>query len=133
MALLSDIDWLIILVVGAFLLFGRGNTQAIRTLGKWYSRANHLKQELVGEFARAAELPLPAGTSPGSFRAALLGLGAPPSAGRGIPAAVRTPPQGPAGPAPFAPAAPGAVGFGYVMTSWSTSLSSVQPREGEGK
>lgn len=124
MALLSDIDWLIILAVGAFLLFGRGNAQALRTLGRWYGRAARLKQELLGEFAKAADLPLPNGGASGSIRSALLGLGADPPATRGVPIAVRTPP-GPFVPAaPEPPALPWAVGS-YV-TSWSSSGASVQ-------
>ena len=84
MALFSDLDWIIVLGVGAFLLFGRGSGAAVRQLGRWYARAVRLKQELVSEVARAADLPAPAGGAAGSLRAALLGLevGAPPSQGR---------------------------------------------------
>jgi hypothetical protein len=125
MALFSDIDWIIIAAVGGFLLFGRGNTQALRTLGRWYGRATRLKQELMGEFARAADLPFPTGGSAGSIRSALLGLGsdAPPT--RGVPIAVTTPPGPPAGPEPWNPSVPWA--GGSVATSWSTSGESVRP------
>ncbi len=128
MALLSDIDWMIILAVGGFLLFGKGNGEAVRTLGRWYGRAARLKQELLGEFAKAADLPLPAGGSPSSLRAALLGLGAEAPTARGIPVAVTTPPVGPPSPSPVDPIAPW--GGGYLATSWSSSVASVRPNEG---
>jgi hypothetical protein len=75
MALLSDVDWTIIAVVAVFLLFGRDNTAAVRTLGRWYARAGRLKQELLSELSRAADLPVPAGGTPLSIRGALLGIG----------------------------------------------------------
>lgn len=127
MALFSDIDWLIIVAVGAFLLFGRGNGEAMRTLGRWYSRAAGLKRELLGEIAKAADLPLPSGGQPTSFRAALLGLAADPAVGRGVPVAVRTPPTAPAPPSPLDPSSPWA--GGYLVTGWSTSLPSLRPAE----
>lgn len=128
MALFSQIDWLIVLAVGAFLLFGKGNTQAIRTLGRWYGRAGKIKQELMGEFAKAADLPLPVGTTPGSLRAALLGLGADAPTSRGVPVAVRTPPVSPSGPTPVDPTVPWAIGS--FSTGWSSSVESLRPNEG---
>lgn len=128
MALFSQVDWLIVLAVGSFLLFGKGNSQALRTLGRWYGRAAKLKQELLGEFAKAADLPLPVGASPGSLRAALLGVGAEAPTSRGIPAAVRTPPVSPAGPSPSEPPVPWAVGS--FSTGWSSSGESVRPNDG---
>ncbi len=127
MALLSEIDWLIILAVGGFLLFGRGNTQALRTLGRWYGRAARLKQEMLGEIAQAADLPLPAGATPGSFRAALLGLGSEAPTSRGVPVAVRTPPTTPPGPPPVEPIVPW--GGGSMVTGWSSSVDSLRPSE----
>lgn len=129
MALLSDIDWLIILAVGGYLLFGRGNPQAMRTLGRWYGRASRLKQELLGEVARAADLPLPTGQNPGSLRAALLGMGSVPRGPRGIPVAVRSAPPvpAPAAPQPADPAAPWS--GGTLVTGWSSSVPSIRPGE----
>ncbi|MGC2289856.1 MAG: hypothetical protein WA688_08385 [Thermoplasmata archaeon] len=74
MALLSDVDWVIILAVGGFLLIGKGDPQLLRTVGRWYGKAMHLKQELLSEFTRAAELPTPSPDRPISIRSALLGL-----------------------------------------------------------
>lgn len=125
MALLSDIDWLIIVAVGAFLLFGKGSGDAVRTLGRWYGRAARLKQDLLGEFAKAADLPLPAGGSPSSLRSALLGLGAEVPTSRGIPVAVTTPPLSPPSPSPVEPVAPW--GASYLAASWSSSVESVRP------
>ena len=57
MALTSDFDWAILLGVAALLLLGPNNGPLLRTVGRWYGRAMRLKQELLGELTRAAELP----------------------------------------------------------------------------
>ena len=119
MGLFSDLDWLIILGVGAFLLFGHDGGTTVRQLGRWYGRAMRLKQELLSEFARAAELPMPAGGSAGSLRAALLGVEASDVARIGVPAAVRTPPAPPAAPTPPLPLP---WTGGNPVTSWSTTF-----------
>lgn len=128
MALLSDIDWLIILGIGAFLLLGNDSGRTVRQLGRWYGRAVRLKQELVGEIARAADLPLGAGANPGSLRAALLGLETDPQGRVGIPTAVRTPPVAPPSPLPPPP-------FpwtgGQPVTSWS--MTYFEPPLGGGR
>jgi hypothetical protein len=128
MALFSDIDWLIVLGVGAFLLFGRDGGATVRQLGRWYGRAVRLKQELVGQVARAADLPLgPAGNA-GSLRAALLGL-EPADRGRpSIPAAVRTPPAGPSVPQPPPPLP---ITGGSPVTSWSATFFAPGGERGE--
>jgi len=101
MGLFSDLDWLIIAAVAAFLLFGQGNRDALRMLGRWYGRANRLKQELLTEFSRAADLPVPTGGAGVSLRSTLLGMD-PSLTARGIPAAVaRSPPA--SRPPPIAP------------------------------
>jgi Sec-independent protein translocase protein TatA len=92
MALLSDIDWLIILAVGGFLLLGNGNPQLLRTVGRWYGRALHLKQELLSEVTRAADLPTPSADRPLSLRTALLGLESDEAAHSRVPLAVGSPP-----------------------------------------
>ncbi|MCI4353033.1 MAG: hypothetical protein L3K14_06560 [Thermoplasmata archaeon] len=74
MALLSNIDWMIILAVGGLLLFGRGNPELLRALGRWYGRALRLKQELLSEVTRAADLPTPSPDRPISIRSAMFGL-----------------------------------------------------------
>ncbi len=124
MALFSDLDWLIVLGVGALLLFGDRGGATVRQLGRWYGRAMRLKQELVEEVARAADLPLPAGTPAGSLRAALLGLDSLPARPVGIPVAVRVPPTPPA-----APAVPAMLPWtgGEPVTSWSTTYYAPVP------
>jgi hypothetical protein len=67
-------DWLIILAVGAFLLIGKGDPQLLRTIGRWYGRAVHLKQELFNEVTRAADIPASSLGRPVSIRNTLLGL-----------------------------------------------------------
>ena len=74
MALFSDIDWVIVLAAAAFLLLGKDNSQLLpdhRVAGT-VARAQ-VKQELLAEFTKAAELPAPVGGQL-SIRGALLGL-----------------------------------------------------------
>jgi hypothetical protein len=127
MALLSDIDWIIIVAVGVFLLFGRDSGATLRTLGRWYGRAGRLKQELLTEFTRAADLPPPAPGQALSVRGALLGLDPPVVHVSGIPAAVRTPP-GPPAPPSVPPASPWT--GGYPVPTWTMT---VPVRAGDGE
>lgn len=127
MGFLSDIDWLIIAAVAVFLLFGRGSGDAARTVGRWYGRALRLKQELVAEVTRAADLPVGGGTQVVSLRAALLGaevVGVPPASR--IPLHVRTPPA--VAPPPAAPSVPWT--GGEPVTVWS--VSGMAPTGDEG-
>jgi len=126
MALFSDVDWVIIAAVAAFLLFGKENGQTLRTIGRWYGRAMHLKQELLGEFAKAADLPV-GPNQPLSFRSTLLGMDPPMSATSGIPTAVRVPPVAPYT-LPVEPMLPWT--GGYPVPTWSMTTSSV-PNERE--
>jgi hypothetical protein len=90
-ALFSDIDWMIVVVAAAFLLLGRESGALLRQIGRYYGRFARLKQELLGELTRAADLPSPRDGKILSFRGALLGY---PEGSQtpGIPAAVTTPP-----------------------------------------
>jgi hypothetical protein len=126
MALFSDIDWIIIVAVAVFLLFGRGNAEVLRTLGRWYGRAGRLKQELLAEFTKAADLPLPAPGQPLSIRGALLGLDPRETRMSGIPAAVRVPPT--TVPAPIPVMATPWTG-GLPVPTWSMTVP-VTPGEG---
>jgi hypothetical protein len=91
MALLSDMDWLIILAVGAFLLVGKGDPQLLRTVGRWYGKVMHLKQELLSEVTRVADVPPLSADRPISIRTTLLGLDAPALAPSHVPIAVARP------------------------------------------
>ncbi len=93
MALLSEIDWLIILGAGAFLLLGKENGAFLRQLGRYYGKLVRLKQELLSDFARAADLPPPVPGRPTTIRSAIVQM-AEPTPGRvsGIPMAVSAPP-----------------------------------------
>lgn len=73
MSLFSDMDWVILLAVGALVLFGDGGTQAVRTLGRWYGRAVRMKRQMLAEVAEAAEIPVPVAGQPTSLRSMLLG------------------------------------------------------------
>lgn len=103
MALFSELDWLIIAGVGAFLFLGPENRAVMRELGRWYGRAVRVKRELLSDIGRAADIPaLPAG-QPASLREVLLtGLETSTHQVSGIPAAVTRPP------APWVPPAPAA-------------------------
>jgi hypothetical protein len=132
-ALFSDLDWLIVLGAAALLLFGHGSASTVRQLGRWYGRALRLKQELVGELARAADLPMPADGG-GSLRAALLGLDvdAAARARLSVPLAARTPPPAPP---PPGPASPFPWTGGSPVTTWAATCfpSGPEPRTGEGR
>lgn len=127
MALFSDIDWVILLAVAAFLLFGRENAQVLRTLGRWYGRAGRMKQEILAEFTKAADLPTPGPGQPLSIRGALLGIDLSPTNTPGIPRAVRVPPAAPLPPvletiSPWT--------GGYPTPVWSMTVA-VPPTEWE--
>jgi hypothetical protein len=117
MALFSDIDWMIIVAVAAFLLLGKENGQTIRAIGRWYGRAVTMKQELLGEFAKATDLPVATGPQL-SIRGTLLGIDPPAARTSGIPAAVRVPPS-----APFTPTYEPALPWtgGYPVPTWTTT------------
>ncbi len=126
MALFSDVDWAIVLAAAAFLLFGKENAQLLRTLGRWYGRAGRLKQELLSEFTKAAEIPTPALGQPLSIRGALLGLDSPPTpptAHRGVPAAVRRVPPAPSLPPPLETTSPWTGGYPTPVWSSTTALT----------
>jgi hypothetical protein len=92
MALFSDIDWAILLSVAGFLLLGRESGALLRQFGRYYGRFVRLKQELLGELTRAADLPAPSSLRSLSLRGALMGY---PEGSQtpGIPAAVTVPPM----------------------------------------
>jgi hypothetical protein len=117
-ALFSDIDWVILVAAAAFLFLGKDNAQLLRTLGRWYGRAGRLKQELLAEFTKAADLPTPAGGAL-SIRGALLGLDPTPTHVSGIPAAVTTAPG--ATPLPMEPTWVPWTG-GYPTPTWSMTM-----------
>lgn len=119
MSLFSDLDWVIIAAVAVFLLFGKENGQWLRTFGRWYGRVMRLKQELLGELTKAADLPIGAGQQL-SIRGTLLGLDSPVTHVSGIPAAVRVAPT-----VPYTPTADPALPWtgGYPVPTWSTTVA----------
>jgi hypothetical protein len=126
MALFSDIDWVILLAAAAFLLLGKDNSQTLRTIGRWYGRAGKIKQEILAEFTKAAEIPAPTGAQL-SIRGALLGLDPTPTHVSGIPAAVTTAPV-----SPVRPMEPtwGPWTGGYPIPTWSMTVPAL-PNDGE--
>lgn len=128
MALFSDIDWLILVAAAVFLLFGKDSGQLLRTAGRWYARAGRLKQELLSEFTKAAELPVPVGGAL-TIRGSLLGLDPTPTHVSGIPAAVTTAPV--AVPRPIEPAWGPWTG-GFPVPTWSTTVPAV-PHDPEAR
>jgi hypothetical protein len=91
-ALFSDVDWAILLAAAGVLLLGRESGALLRQVGRYYGRFVRLKQELLGELTRAADLPSPSSLQSLSIRGALLGY-ADGSQTPGIPAAVTSPPM----------------------------------------
>jgi hypothetical protein len=73
-SLFSDIDWIVILGVGAFLLLGNQGAPFVRQLGRLYARALKLKSEMLNEVTTSAGLPAGALSSSASVRSRLLGL-----------------------------------------------------------
>jgi len=112
-----------------FLLFGQQNGQALRTLGRWYGRAARLKQELLSELTRAADLPTPPAGVPLTVRGALLGLVPAPLASPPPPIAVLPSPilSGLSSVAPIAPWT-----SGYPVASWATTVSALETNRGGG-
>jgi hypothetical protein len=105
MTLFSEMDWIVLIAVGAFFLLGRDGGAILRQVGRWYGRAVNLKRELLAEVTRSAGLPGMPGGGPGSLRALLL-------SGEG---AVRSPM-----PAPVAPSSAPAVPPGAMAQSSGT-------------
>lgn len=131
MALFSDIDWVILLAVGAFLLFGKGDPQILRTAGRWYAKAMHLKQELLAEVTRAADLPPTLPDHPISIRSTLLGLDGDSVALPPVPLAVV---RAPIGLATAATGSPGPMAMTWVNSvgpqQWSIATTRVPEFEG---
>jgi hypothetical protein len=79
MALFSDVDWLVILGVAAFLLFGAPGRDFARQIGRLYARAARFRQEMVGEIVGSVGLPTGTPLTSSGLRAALVGDAAAPS------------------------------------------------------
>ena len=122
MALFSDIDWIIIAAVGVLLLFGSKNGGSVmRTVGRYYGRLMQMKQQMIGEVTKAADIPPPLPGKPTSLRAAFLGMDSI-STGHvsGIPAVVTNPPA-----IPYRPTSQPEVpwsGSGLPAPTWSVVL-----------
>jgi hypothetical protein len=118
MALFSDIDWVVLLAIGGFLFLGKGSGPAIRQFGRYYGRLMRLKQELLADFANAAEIPPSVAGQPVSIRQSFLSWESSVPRGSGIPAAVSTPPlvavAATAAPLPSSP-------LGFGPSTWVSS------------
>jgi len=110
--------------VGAFLLLGRENGAVLRQLGQYYGRLARLKQELLGEFSRAADLP-PPGSGALSLRSAIIQMAEPATARTAaIPVAVTS------APVPFVVAGSVTDGAGTALGPGTWSVA-VPARPGE--
>jgi len=88
-ALFSDVDWVIIAVVAAFLFLGPQGQPLVRQMGRWYGRLLQFKGELMREVTASAGIESATPTaSSSSIREALFGSGIP---DRGDPAPVILP------------------------------------------
>jgi hypothetical protein len=128
MALFSDVDWIILLGAAAFLLLGSKSGEVMRTIGRYYGRFLRLKQELLTEFSRAADLPVVATGAPPSIRNTLLASVEPLPASVHVPLAVATPPSLP--PVGVVTATGFGAGLGnagwFVATSTATAAPGVE-------
>lgn len=118
MALFSDVDWIVLLAIAGFIFLGKGSGPALRQFGRYYGRLMRLKQELLSDFAQAAEIPPPVPGQPVSIRQSLLSWE--PGNGRvsGIPMAVSAPPM--VATAAVTPAAP-TYSPGFGPSTWATT------------
>ena len=130
MALLSDIDWAILLSVAAFFVLGKEGGTVVRQIGRVYGRVTRLKTELMGELAKAAELPAPPAGGVPSLRRSILERETPTARASGIPAAVAVAPVALA--ARVEPPASPYYTMGLGPSTWSVSLPSLEhgPRSG---
>lgn len=130
MALLSDIDWTILLAVAAFFVLGKEGGTVVRQIGRVYGRVTRLKTELMDELAKAAELPPPAPGGVPSLRRSILDWETTPGRASGIPVAVAAPPVALAARAD--PPATPYYAMGLGPSTWSVSLPSLDsgPRSG---
>ena len=126
MALFSDMDWVILVGVGAFLLLGKENGAVLRQFGRYYGRLVRLKQDLMGEFAKAADLPAPSSGRPLSIRTALVQISEP-STGRtsGIPVYVSRPPV----PLSATGSLTGPEGWAMGPGTWTLAAPAANPEE----
>ncbi len=131
MALFSDVDWTILLSVAAVLVLGKEGGTVLRQIGRLYGRMNRLKTELLGEFAKAADLPAPIPGQVVSIRQALLHYEPGENRTIGIPVAVTSPPSIPEAYAAIStPIAADGPTTGLGPSTWSASYP--HPLEGPG-
>jgi hypothetical protein len=106
--------------VSVFVLGKEGGT-VVRQIGRLYGRMNRLKSELLGEFAKAADLPPPVAGQPVSLRQSLLNFE--PGTGRtvGVPIAVTSPPPVPEEYRPIPVPAAAAAPMGMGPSTWAVS------------
>lgn len=126
MALFSDVDWLVLLAVGAFIFLGPGSGSTVRQFGRYYARLMKFKQQMLADLATAADLPAPSPGQSLSIRQSLFDLDPAPSRPAGVPAAVTTPPIPPAPAVAALPPGPG----GFGPTTWATTSPSWEPSQG---
>jgi hypothetical protein len=123
MALVSDIDWVILAAVAVFLLLGRGAGDVMRAMGRYYGRAVRLKNELLAEVTKSAGLPAGASLRPTSIRHTLLGDDATLGGPSQVPLAVSVPPSTP----PIAYSATTGMGGSLGAPAWTVSESVPAP------
>jgi len=103
------------------LVLGKEGGAVLRQFGRMYGRMNRLKTELLGEFAKAADIPAPVPGQVVSIRQALLHFEPGTDRTVGVPIAVTSPPSVPDSYSPvYAPAA-AAAPMGLGPSTWSGS------------
>lgn len=112
--------------MGAFLLLGKENGAVLRQIGKYYGRLTRLKQELLADFSKAADLPAPVPGRPFTIRSALVQAVDPgPSRASHVPVAVTTAPI----PLTATGILTGVHGAGVGQGTWSLAIPAVTREE----
>jgi hypothetical protein len=116
-ALFSDVDWVVIACVAAFLFFGPKGQTFVRQMGRWYARMLQFKSEIMSEVTASTGVPIGSGSPTGSLRSALLGS--------------ETPTERPPTPLP-APTLPGVITQVQAVNVWAVETQTLGAGMGPG-
>lgn len=64
MSLFSDVDWMILLLVGGLLLLGGNNKELLRTAGRMYARVTRMRDEFLKDLRDSVNEPAPPVSTP---------------------------------------------------------------------
>ncbi len=64
MSLFSDVDWVILLLVGGLLLLGGNNKELLRSVGRMYARVTRMRDEFMNDLRVSVNETSPAPAAP---------------------------------------------------------------------